>query len=87
MNEHTETMVVAEDEIVLSERLELIRQAQTDVDSAKRIWNEAKESASDARKSYDGRVETLGAIIRRLTQVPAPLPLFEVDVIAEEPDA
>lgn len=65
------------EDVPIEKRLEIIRQAQTDVDGAKARWARAAETAKDLKKEWDGKVETLGAIIRRLTQVPAPLPLFD----------
>lgn len=65
------------DDVPIEQRLEVIRQAQTEVDAAKERLDRAKERAADLRKEYDGKVLTLGSIIRRLTQVPAPLPLFD----------
>lgn len=74
---------VVGDDIPIEKRLEVIRQAQTEVDQAKDRWDRAKERATDLRKVYDGRVLNLGSIIRRLTQVVATLPLF--DAPAEQP--
>lgn len=63
----------------LAERLQKIREAQLEVGEAKEAWDDAKEAASSARKRYDGQVESLGALINRLTAVPGPRPpLLEV---------
>ena len=68
---------VVADDVPIEKRLEVIRQAQTEVDQAAARYKTAADAAKDRKKEWENKVDTLGVVIRRLTQVPAPLPLFD----------
>lgn len=69
-----------------AERLEMIRDAQAEVDTASYEWDDAKLRAAARKKTYDAKVESLGTLINRLTSVAKPGdPKPILDLAEQEP--
>lgn len=71
-----ETMPPAETVETLTKRLAEIEKANTNVSELGRIYEGLKKKTSHAKKDYDDAVESMQSLVRRMTAVGTPLPLF-----------